>query len=70
MFIFCDTAGFTTTNGTTDGSMVSFVSSTVAVDGGMNGLNGKALILVDGIGAWQDDVGHLRGYAPMTTGTV
>jgi hypothetical protein len=68
IFIFCDTAGFTTTNETHNGSMVSFVSSSVAVDSGMNGLSGNALNLVDGIGEWQDDVGRLRGYAPMTTG--
>ena len=68
IFIFCDTAGFTTSNETHNGSMVSFVSSSVAVDSGMNGLSGDALNLVDGIGEWQDDVGRLRGYAPMTTG--
>lgn len=68
IFIFCDTASFTTTNETHNGSMVSFVSSSVALDSGMNGLDGDALNLVDGIGEWQDDVGRLRGYAPMTTG--
>ena len=68
IFIFCDTAGFTTTNDTHKGDMVSFVSSSVAVDSGMNGLRGKALSLVDDIGEWQDDVGRLRGFAPMTTG--
>lgn len=68
IFIFCDTAGFTTANASHNGDMVSFVSSSVAVDLGMDGLNGEALTLVDGIGEWQDDVGRLRGYAPMTTG--
>jgi hypothetical protein len=68
IFIFCDTAGFTTTDATHNGNMVSFVSSSVAVDSGMSGLDGNALTLVDGIGEWQDDVGRLRGYAPMTTG--
>lgn len=68
LFIFCDTAGFTTANSTHNGSMVSFVSSSVAVDSGMNGLDGHALSLVDDIGEWQDNVGRLRGYAPMTTG--
>ena len=68
VFIFCDTAGFTTSNETHNGSMVSFVSSSVAVDSGMKGLSGDTLRLVDGIGEWQDDVGRLRGYAPMTTG--
>lgn len=68
IFIFCDTAGFTTSNATHNGIMVSFVSSSVAVDSGMNGLDGNALSLVDEIGEWQDNVGRLRGYAPMTTG--
>lgn len=68
IFIFCDTAGFTTTNDTHNGSMVSFVSSSVATDSGTNGLYGRPLSLVDAIGEWQDDVGRLRGYAPMTTG--
>ena len=68
LFIFCDTAGFTTTTDTKRGDMVSFVSSSAALDSGMNALYGKPLTLVDGIGEWQDDVGRLRGFAPMTFG--
>ena len=61
IFIFCDTATFQ------DGNMNGFVSSSVAVDTSQNGLDGKAVVLVDQIGEWQDDVGRLRGFAPMTT---
>ena len=62
IFIFCDTATYQSNN------MVAFVSSSVATDSGMSGLYGNALTLVDQIGEWQDDVGRLRGLAPMTTG--
>jgi hypothetical protein len=65
---FCDTAGFTTTNETHNGEMVSFVSSSVTIDKDWNGIAGKALTLVDGIGQWNDDVGRMRGYSPMTSG--
>jgi hypothetical protein len=62
VFIFCDTATFQTD------TMNGFVSSSVAVDTTLNGRNGKALSLVDQLGEWQDDVGRMRGFAPMTTG--
>ncbi len=68
LFIFCDTASFTTTNTTHKGEMVGFTSSSVAVDEGWNGVSGKALSIVDGIGQWNDDVGRMRGYSPMTHG--
>ena len=68
IFTFCDTASFTTTNETHDGEMVGFTSSSVAVDDGWNGLSGKPITLVDGIGQWNDDVGRMRGYSPMTNG--
>lgn len=68
LFIFCDTASFTTTNATHKGEMVGFTSSSVAVDDGWNGISGKPLSLVDGIGQWNDDVGRMRGYSPMTHG--
>jgi hypothetical protein len=68
LFIFCDTASFTTTNETHHGEMVGFTSSSVAIEDGWNGVMGKPLSLVDGIGQWNDDVGRMRGYAPMTTG--
>lgn len=68
LFIFCDTANFeiNPTSGTSQ--MIGFVSSSVATDDGMNALYGKALKLVDNLGEWQDDVGRMRGFAPMTTG--
>ena len=62
VFIFCDTASYQSNN------MVAFVSSSIATDSGMGGLYGNALTLVDEIGEWQDDVGRMRGLAPMTTG--
>lgn len=62
IFIFCDTATYQSDN------MVSFVSSSIATDSGMNAMDGKPLTLVDQVGEWQDDVGRLRGFAPMTTG--
>lgn len=68
LFIFCDTASFTTTNVTHKGEMVGFTSSSVAVDEGWNGISGRPLTLVDGIGQWNDDVGRMRGFAPMTHG--
>ena len=60
--VFCDTAV------TSDDQLVSLVSSSVATDSGMNALYGNALELVDNLGEWQDDVGRMRGLAPMTTG--
>jgi hypothetical protein len=62
IFLFCDTVVFS------DGSFVDFVSSSVATDEDMNGLQDKALTLVDHIGQWQDDVGRMRGFAQMTKG--
>ncbi|RMZ79625.1 hypothetical protein DV737_g3326, partial [Chaetothyriales sp. CBS 132003] len=59
---FCDTGV------TSDGQLVSLVSSSVATDSSMNGLQDNALELVDNIGEWQDDVGRMRGFAPMTVG--
>ena len=63
IFIFCDTATYSA-----NGDFLGFVSSSVAIDEGMNALNGQPLTLQDGIGEWSDDVGRLRGFAPMTTG--
>jgi hypothetical protein len=68
LFIFCDTASFTTTNETHKGEMVGFTSSSVAIDDSSNGISGKPLTLIDGIGQWNDDVGRMRGYSPMTNG--
>ncbi|EXJ64329.1 hypothetical protein A1O7_00665 [Cladophialophora yegresii CBS 114405] len=63
IFVFCDTASFSEDQG-----MVGFVSSSVATDDGMKALYGEPLELVDNLGEWQDDVGRMRGFAPMTTG--
>ena len=63
VFVFCDTAVFSPDQG-----MVGFVSSSVATDDGMKALDGEALDLVDNLGEWQDDVGRMRGFAPMTKG--
>ncbi|KIW73239.1 hypothetical protein PV04_01373 [Phialophora macrospora] len=63
IFVFCDTASFSDGQG-----MVGFVSSSVATDDGMKALYGEPLDLVDNLGEWQDDVGRMRGFAPMTTG--
>ncbi|KAL9617084.1 MAG: hypothetical protein Q9160_008114 [Pyrenula sp. 1 TL-2023] len=68
LFIFCDTASFTSANLTENSEFVGLVSSSVAIDANMNGLIGQPLILEDGVGQWSDDVGRLRGFAPMTTG--
>ena len=70
LFIFCDTGSYSTTTSNTKGKFLGFVSSSVAIDVGMNGLNGKALHLQDGIGEWSDNVGRMRGFAPLTIGEV
>lgn len=62
VFIFCDTATFQ------NRTMNGFVSSSVAVDNTLNARNEKAVSLVDQPGEWQDNVGRMRGFAPMTTG--
>ncbi|KIW50091.1 hypothetical protein PV05_11712 [Exophiala xenobiotica] len=66
IFVFCDTASFQIDG--TSSQMVGFVSSSVATDDGMKALLGQPLDLVDNLGEWQDDVGRMRGFAPMTTG--
>ena len=68
IFVFCDTKSVQIDNTTDCGQLVSFVSSSVATDKGMNALYGKPLDLVDNLGEWQDDVGRMRGFAPMTLG--
>ena len=68
LFIFCDTGSYTTPTFSSDGIFLAFVSSSVAIDVGMNGLSGNALHLQDGIGEWSDDVGRMRGFAPLTLG--
>ena len=68
LFIFCDTGSYTTTTATTNGNFLGFVSSSVAIDVGMNGLLGQPLSLQDGIGEWSDDTGRQRGFSPLTQG--
>lgn len=68
IFIFCDTSTYGEVNNPIFGYLNGFVSSSIAVDENMNGLNGKVLSLVNSLGQWQDDVGRMRGWVPMTTG--
>lgn len=68
LFLFCDTGLYTTPTLSSKGDFLGFVPSSVAVDVGMNGLQGKALNLQDGIGAWSDDAGRMRSFAPLTEG--
>lgn len=68
LFLFCDTGSYSGTTSTSQGNFLGFVSSSLAVDIGMNGLDGKPLSLQDGIGAWSDDAGRMRGLAPLTQG--
>lgn len=68
LFTFCDSGSYSTTTFAQDGDFLGFVSSSVAVDVGMNGLAGNPVFLQDGIGEWSDNVGRQRGFAPMTQG--
>ena len=68
LFIFCDTGSYTTTTAQSSGNFLGFVSSSVAIDVGMNGLNGNPLALQDGIGQWSDNTGRMRGFSPLTQG--
>jgi hypothetical protein len=68
IFVFCDTANYQINTTANSSLMVGFVSSSVATDDGMKALYGQPLDLVDNVGEWQDDVGRMRGFAPMTSG--
>jgi len=68
VFVFCDTGSYTNPTDYSNGNFLGFVSSSVAIDTGLNGLDGQALVLEDGIGQWSDDVGRMRGFCPMTQG--
>lgn len=68
LFLFCDTGSYTTTTPDDNGDFLGFVSSSVAIDTGMNGLEGKPLNIQDGIGVWSDDAGRMRSFAPLTEG--
>lgn len=68
IFIFCDTSTYGEDKDPILGYLNGFVSSSVAIDQDMHALNGKALSLVNPLGQWQDDVGRMRGWVPMTDG--
>lgn len=68
LFLFCDTGSYTTTTANSNGNFLGFVSSSVAVDVGMNGLSGNPLTLQDGIGEWSDNTGRMRSFSPLTRG--
>ena len=68
LFVFCDTGSYTAATEDTNGDFLGFVSSSVATDIGMNGLDGNPIDLEDGIGQWSDDVGRMRGFSPLTEG--
>jgi hypothetical protein len=55
-------------NNALDGSMLSFVSSSVAIDKYQNAARGKPLVLEDGVGEWSDSAGRMRSFIPFTTG--
>ncbi|KAI9819117.1 MAG: hypothetical protein M1827_007273 [Pycnora praestabilis] len=68
LFIFCDTGSYTQPTENENGNFLGFVSSSVAVDVGLNAASGNPLSLQDGIGEWSDNMGRMRGFAPMTDG--
>ncbi len=68
VFLFCDTGSYTPASADQKGNFLGFVSSSAAIDKGMNAASGKALTIQDGIGQWGDDVGRMRGFSPMTSG--
>lgn len=68
IFMFCDTGSYSTTSVASNGDFLDFVSSSVAVDVGMNALSGNPIHLQDGVGEWSDNVGRQRGFAPLTQG--
>ncbi|KAI9786719.1 MAG: hypothetical protein M1816_007860 [Peltula sp. TS41687] len=68
LFLFCDTGSYTQPSKEKYGEFLGFVSSSAAIDKGMKGADGEALILEDGIGEWSDDVGRMRGFSPLTEG--
>ncbi|CAL8576114.1 hypothetical protein XPA_002007 [Xanthoria parietina] len=68
IFMFCDTGSYSGSSPGQNGDFLDFVSSSVAVDVGMNALAGNPIYLQDGIGEWSDNVGRQRGFAPLTQG--
>ena len=70
VFIFCDTGSYANTTEVSNGEFLGFVSSSVAIDIGMNGLQGNPLYLQDGMGQWSDEDGRMRGFSPLTSGEM
>ncbi|KAI4175150.1 MAG: hypothetical protein LQ343_001911 [Gyalolechia ehrenbergii] len=68
IFLFCDTGSYSGTTLAQNGDFLDFVSSSVAVDVGMNALSGNPIRLQDGVGEWSDNVGRQRGFVPLTQG--
>ncbi len=68
LFVFCDTGSYTSPTAEQEGDFLGFVSSSVAIDKGMKGASGEALVLEDGVGQWSDDVGRMRTLFPLTDG--
>ena len=68
VFIFCDTSTYGKNKDSVLGYLNGFVSSSVAIDESMKALDGQPLELTNPLGQWQDDVGRLRGWVPMTVG--
>ena len=68
LFLFCDTGAYTPATAQQPGRFLGFVSSSVAIDKGMRAVLGQPLVLEDGVGEWSDDVGRMRGLAPLTNG--
>jgi hypothetical protein len=70
LFIFCDTGSYSPATADSNGKVLGLVSSSVAVDKGSKGMSGEPLVLEDGIGQWNDDVGRMRGMLPLTDGEL
>jgi hypothetical protein len=67
-FIFADTLSYGPANGNTPGAFTGAASNSVAMDKGMLPAQGKALQLMDPIGAYATQNGFLRGFVPFTQG--
>lgn len=68
LFLFCDTGSYMPPTKEKYGDFLGFVSSSAAIDIGMKAAYGQPIVLEDGIGEWSDDVGRMRGFAPLTEG--
>ncbi|KAF2105140.1 hypothetical protein NA57DRAFT_71337 [Rhizodiscina lignyota] len=68
LFVFCDTGSYGPATDSQPGDFHGFVSSSVAIDKNQHAKYGQPLTLQDDIGEWADDVGRMRGFAPLTGG--